>query len=381
MSTYPSSDITNIVIVGSGIIGLSIAEYFSARSEKYHTTIISNCHPLSGSFAAAANLGLKGQFYARDQHFQIKLEAQKSYPNWIAHLLKEAKTTIKSEEIYRHGLGIDHFSNEAGRDKQLIRVRQPKEILQSKNLPLDSITIQSHNQIIYQNEAWVDARSLMKVIWGILEKRAVSFIQESFSQIHLKKYSQQKNTITIFCTGAWSKSLLTELELPLPPALKGRERLTAGMTFFGKNIFENSDVKFVLQDKIYYDQKEKMTFSGPVERQTLSSLTIKLESLDFRSQNKKQIIENEKVDTFLNLAKLSFENSPFLKENVNLEQVEGFRVGYGPSEIAVEQIFLNTSLSSQGLICAGAHKSGFLFAPMMGEKIESLFLRKGKNTK
>lgn len=366
---------TNIIIVGSGIIGLSVAEYFSARPNQYQTTIISNHHPLSGSKAAAANLGLKGQLYARDPHFKIKIEAKKIYPTWLVYLLKQIKSTINFDDIYRSGMGIDHFSDTEGREKQLLRVLQPKNILQSKNLPLNAIVSQEPNQIIYQNEAWVDARALMKILLNVLEKRCVSFVQEHFSQLHFKKYSQQKNTIIIFCTGAWTKNLLTELEIPAPQKIESQERLTTGMTFFGDNVFENDDVRFVLQDKICHQKKEKMTFSGPKRRQCLSSLTEKITASQFLIQENGFSIEKEKIEHFLNFAKSPLENSPFLKENVQLEQIKGFRVGYGSSELLIEKVFFNTNIFSQAVVCSGAHKSGFLFAPVMGEKIESLFLK------
>ena len=71
---------SNIYIVGSGIIGLSVAEYFSRNNP--HVTVISNNNPLAGSYAAAANLATKGQLFGRDPHFQIKLDAKKIYPTF-----------------------------------------------------------------------------------------------------------------------------------------------------------------------------------------------------------------------------------------------------------------------------------------------------------
>ncbi|WP_186648047.1 FAD-dependent oxidoreductase [Fluviispira vulneris] len=361
-----------ISIIGSGILGLSIAEYLS-RDKKNGTDIqiISTNNTLAGSYAAAANLATKGQLYGRDKHFQVKLDAKKCYQNWIENLLKEVKSEQNIKTVFKIGLGVDFFTSEFNRDKHYRRVKQNDDELRNKNLPIDFILKEGKRKIIYQQEGWVNSFILMQLLTDVLSKRKVNFINKQFTKIDLDKLSEvgHKHNI-IFCTGAWTELLLRDLEIPIPEQMKKTKRMTVGTTFYGKNIFENYSEDYVLMEKIAENMKTKVTMSGPIENQSISSSTLKIN--DINIFNETELFEKNKE--LIKLCSESFANEPYLtKTNIkNLEYKTGVRIGYGHSELVIEKLNLKSEHTT-GYVCAGAHKSGFLFAPMVGTLLEKLF--------
>lgn len=363
----------SIIVIGSGILGLSVAEYLS-RTEK-NVTILSNDHPMSGSFAAAANLATKGQLYGRDPHFQMKIDAKNKYRGWITSLLEEAQENIELERIFRQGAGIDSFFSKEDRDHHLQRVLQPQEELLERKLPVDFIKSEDDNKVIYQDEAWVDAAFLLRILKNVLLKRGVIFISETFSQKSLERYKNKECVNLIFCTGAWTKDLLSSLSFPIPNRMQRQARFTIGSTFFGNKILESDQENFVLQEIISFGRKNKVTFSGNENLQYVSSSTLKFSSEKFPYfENEIENINDKNIE-LLKLAKLKIKKSCYLKEDCELNKLTGIRVGYGHSEIVLEK-FIHHNFNT--VICSGAHKSGFLFASEVGGRISAMLFKQKK---
>ena len=68
------------VVVGRGIIGLSVAEVLSRTLP---VIVLFRDEPWMGSKAAAANLSTKAQVFARDPHFDLKLKGKSKYRSWF----------------------------------------------------------------------------------------------------------------------------------------------------------------------------------------------------------------------------------------------------------------------------------------------------------
>ncbi|BBH54234.1 FAD-dependent oxidoreductase [Fluviispira sanaruensis] len=361
-----------ISIIGSGVLGLSIAEYLSrGKKNGNEIQIISSNNPLAGSYAAAANLATKGQLFGRDKHFQVKLDAKKCYQNWIKNLILEVEVDLKIKSVFKLGLGIDFFSSHYNRDKQYKRVKQDDDELKNKNLPLDFILKEGERKIKYQQEAWVNSFVLMQLLTDVLVKRKVNFINKIFTKNELEKLSEEglQHKI-IFCTGAWTESLLKDLEIPIPDQMKKAKRITVGTTFYGNNIFENYSEEYVLMERVAENMKTKVTMSGPIDNQSISASTLKIDDINVFDET--DLLEKNKE--LIKLCSESFANDPYLaKEKIkNLEYKTGLRVGYGHSELVIEKLNIKCDQLT-GYVCAGAHKSGFLFAPMVGTQLEKLF--------
>jgi hypothetical protein len=62
-----------------------------------------------------------------------------------------------------------------------------------------------------------------------------------------------------------------------------------------------------------------------------------------------------------------------LKNDSIINKMHGYRVGYGHEELVVEKIYSNDQ-NLNIFVCAGAHKSGYLFAPVVGSILQNLQL-------
>ncbi len=367
-----------MTIVGSGILGLSVAEFLS-REMFYgnEIQIITTQHKYSGSKAAAANLATKGQLFGRDKHFQLKIDGKRQYPKWISMLLNETQKGKLIDEVYRCGLGLDYFTSQEKREKHFNRVKQKDEELKKRNFLNNSIIKVAENKIMYADEAWVDANFLLFTLNDVLLKRGVEFIKSEFNMERLHHLlSLNDSKFLIFCTGAWTKSLLNDLNIKLPRQMEEKqERLTIGSTYYGNEVLNNFAQKFVLHEIVSSNLKEKVTFSGNSFKHIISSSSLKLSNLSDFNENDLEI----KNINLLDVAKNFINDSPYLKNNLeikfgkNISKLDGFRVGYGHSEIILEKLEVsNTKITA--IVCAGAHKSGYLFAPVVGSVMQNLLL-------
>lgn len=359
------------VIIGSGILGLSIAEYLTRTTiDPSSLKIISNEHKLAGSNAAAANLATKGQLYARDPHFHLKLEAKKIYRSWLENLLNELnKQEISLDSFYKNGWGIDYFYSKENKEKQYNRVKQCEEELKKRNLPNNSILSQKENIILYKDESWVDAHILLDILRKVLLKRKVKFENIEINyEIYKKLNNSEKYKNIIFCTGAWTKDLLKKLNIAVPSIME-KQRLTFGSTFSSKNL---TDLKeYSLVEKVSADLKNKVTISGSKNRNYISSTTVKISEIENLENLKELNVANNQL---LKLAEQQMLNCPFyLTENNTIKQLDGVRVGFGHSEIVLTQLS-DQNLAVRKFVCAGAHKSGYLFAPVIGAKLQKMLI-------
>ena len=133
----------------------------------------------------------------------------------------------------------------------------------------------------------------------------------------------------------------------------------------------------------------KLTFSGNKEKVFISSTSVKENNSNILNNDNKDnyddFLKNLKKENinFLNFLKNSeeFPDCPIVKnseqkENLTLtfHEQNGIRIGFGHQEIIIEHIKNTQNCEKACLfVCAGAHKSGFLFGPVIGPKIESLF--------
>ncbi len=381
-----------ILIIGNGILGLSVAEFFSRQQyiNKYFVEIESKKNLLTGSSAAAANLATKGQLFGKDPHFQMKLNGKNIYFQWLKNLCFESNTDEKEIEMhFRSGFGLDFFSKKEDLECQFNRVLQNKDDLIKKKLPTDFIQIENEalklNQlelhcISYKNEFWVDANWLLNLLHKTLIKRNIKmnssengFTEHQIGISHI-----------IYCMGAWTNSK-NQFNIKLG-------KVTYGITCFldeknSAEFFESliqieaqftnnkNEKKVSLYSFHYYDdkgEKIKFTISGQKNRIYFSSTTIILkDDIPFTEGFFKNEYDNINIDFKKNIHK-------FLKENFNRDtiiySVEGYRIRYGHQEFLVQEICNADQSYYKKIVCAGAHKSGFLIAPVISEIVEKILM-------
>ncbi len=359
-----------ILIIGGGILGLAAAELLS-RDHK--VALVNDENLPAGSKAAAANLCTKGQLFARDFHFDLKLKSKKIYLDWV-----QSFCSIPVESIYKSGIGIDFFASEELRDAQLKRVLQPKNELLARNLQIDSIVSSNnfgHPAILYQDEAWVNAELLMLELRKTLISRGVSLVSATIGHEYTLK-----NVISdfagvkkiIIAAGAWSPQILKDANIALPQEFLSGVRLSAGSTFRVRgNLLTPKSGNFSVVEMLS-EKAEKYTLSGNLEDSFLSSTSLRFEnSLNAESWADQLSKKNEQF--LANFTNSPLKNSTFECEHQRQEfQIKsGLRIGFGHSEIVVRRLEKNWNGVCVD-VCAGAHRSGFLFAPYVGHLLQNL---------
>lgn len=354
-----------MIVVGSGVLGLSVAEWFSRFTK---VKIVSNEDPRSGSQAAGASLATKAQCYARDTHFALKLEARQIYESWLLSLLGEAAPHSRAwaeldfAHLYREGEATESFQDSTACSEQLRRLTQPMTNLLERGFHRQPLRSEDETQIRFENEAWVDAATLLKLLRFVLENRGVHFVSSDVCA--LLAGADAVHETVVLCTGAWTPSLLTRLGLTL--SNKRRPRLTLGSTFS----FDCREPLDVLARNVYFEshaQDSKALVMGHPSRATLASTVARSDELVWRDE----LLSSHEDQLWRTATRLipGFEASaPSAKL---AERRAGWRIGFGHSEIVIERIE-HQALAADLIVCAGAHKSGFLFAPVVGHCVQNL---------
>lgn len=346
-----------IVVVGTGIFGLSVAEYLSRTMP---VCLVSNNHPFAGSNAAAANLATKAQLFGRDAHFQIKLNAKKNYQYWVRGLLDELDSPIKLDSVFRLGNAVEIFENKTECEMQRGRITQPKIELEKRNLGVQPFWLISENILGYKEEAWIDAKLFITTLKNVLLKRNVKTFEMDVSnfQSHedvLKYFSAKK---IVLCTGAWTQSVLNHFGFDLLP----KARYSIGSTIDVDSSFDEFSKQFddrpVVVEIRSIESKNKVVLSGSKSCLYLSSTSRRIETAE------KEVDEALLLEDCQSLIWYTQKHCNLNFDNFKIRT--GLRVGFGHSELVVNKVNLDV------VVCCGAHKSGFMFAPEVGALVQTL---------
>lgn len=158
-----------MIIVGAGILGLSVAE--AASRSGICVDVLDAPHASGASWAAAAQLGMKGQALSKSGVFATKLGGQRCYETWL-----ERWDGLDPKPWFRRGWGRDRVLNDAECAEQIRRVakheRDAGTVFHGPGLAFCS---QNQREILYLQEACVDAPVLLSRLRSALEARGVRF--------------------------------------------------------------------------------------------------------------------------------------------------------------------------------------------------------------
>lgn len=360
-----------MLIVGRGILGLAVAEFFSRCPEARELRVVGCSTRPAGSLAAAANLATKGQLYARDPHFALKLKSKKEYKAWLEALLVEVRTSDdvmavpELDEIFQLGDGIDCFSKSEDADTQERRVRQPEAELKARGLPLNSVTRVGDSRLRYLEEAWVDGQALMALLESVCRARGVVFEEALIEGRRDLDARVGESEPVVLCPGAFVLELLDGVGLERPVPLRRPARMTMGSTFVCSSEGFSAMDGEVLREHAGTEDNFKVTASGSRTRAYLSSTTLRVECGRALEPNGMELMALDAA--FLERARALGE----VGEGVEpWERRSGARIGFGHSELVVDSVVAPVDWRGGCIVvCAGAHKSGFLFAPCVGELV------------
>ena len=198
-----------VVVIGKGILGLSVAEFLS-RSGSTQVQVLSSVTFASASSAAAANLATKAQVFARDSHFDLKIRGKSIYRQWLNNLRHECGHANAEDlsSVYLSAAGRDVFGDELSCSAQWQRVVQPEVEIVERGLPQQKIFRTGDCSIDYGDEAWVDARYLLRLLEEVCRRRGVVFAELDVSDISALTSQIGQCDHMILCAGAWTPRIL-----------------------------------------------------------------------------------------------------------------------------------------------------------------------------
>ena len=380
-------------IWGSGILGLGVAEWFSRHGCGPKITVIEKDSLYGGSAPAAALLHTKAQVVGRDPHFSLKLQAKSIYAQWILNLRNEYANSLNTstvpvlpeqqhflEPFLYEGASIDIHLNTAAADAQWLRVRQA-DVEQPSLLRL---TPQS---ICYLNEPWVDARVLLPLLKQVLVFRGVTF-KGCDSPLSQAEWQDQH----VICGGVFSEDILRKMGVSAEwiPGIK-KKRLTLGSTFAAEIDIEDIlkqdpllpaalhqcgdvthiEVHSVTGETFVLSLYQSLQRTLEMQKRNISSAQKPLQTLVSSSVFRTDLSLGDGAQSQL----LAYETQWLgalkqLLPSLNvLQRRSGARIGYGHQELVIAKIAHTKDCCGPLFFCSGAHKSGFLYAPVVGAEL------------
>lgn len=328
---------TKIIVVGSGIIGLSSALFLSLSG--FRVSLITK-NPeeavswVAGGMLAPFSEGLEGVL------FDFSYRSLKEYPSYV-ELIRDVsgqRIDLWMEGIYRVVLkGEEDALRKA---KRYIKEGFKLEILTPKALLSDYVDFLIH----YTEEGWVDAPMLMDALLFAINREGVEFITDRIHKVITKdkrviRLEGVKNRYEadfyVFCTGTWTRELF---DLPVFP-VKGQAL----------------KVKHPTVDRVYYSSisyiipRSKYVYIGATTERQNTDLHVSLEGIKTLSENAMRIMPTISSAQFLSAM-----------------------VGFRPATPDDLPIF---DLGENYMLLTGHYRNGILHAPMTVKVLQDYLLK------
>ncbi len=329
-----------IIVVGSGVIGLSCALLLA--SEGYKVQVITRNPEEATSWTAGGMLapfseGLEGEL------FDFSYQSLKEYPDFIRLLSDVSKQRVGfwQEGIYRVVLkGEEELLKVAERYKSL---GYGAEFLEKpQELSKEVIYL-----IQYTEEAWVDTEMLMDALLFAMNRLGVDYVVDEITSVMKKEdeiesikgiKSEYRGDFYVFALGSWTKELF---DLPVYP-IKGQ-----GLKLKGASL-----------PKVHYSS---VSYLIPRERYLYVGATS--EDVGFMGGN---TLEGLKL-----LSEGAIRVAPALSKATLINTLYGYRPAT-PDEKPIFQIGENY------FIATGHYRNGILHAPITARVVKDYL--KGQRT-
>jgi glycine oxidase ThiO len=241
--------LTDILIIGGGIIGLSLAIELKLRGA--NVTVLNRDSQEAGTRAAAGMLAPQAEQIPPSPMLDLCIQSRELYPNWISKL--EAISGLTTG-YWPCGILSPLYQEQ--------QINSPPALTFGATW-LDQATIHQHQPGLgadviggwwYPRDAQVDNRDLFKTLQIVAQKLNINIYQENAEEIIFSKNQVKGVKISnqelqanhyILATGAWSSDLLP---IPISPK-KGqmlsvylpspcdREKLPLQRVLFGDEIY------------------------------------------------------------------------------------------------------------------------------------------------
>ena len=332
---------TKIIVVGSGIIGLSSALFLSLSG--FRVSLITK-NPeeavswVAGGMLAPFSEGLEGVL------FEFSYRSLKEYPSYV-ELIRE----VSGQRIDLWMEGINRVVLKGEEDtlrkaRRYIKEGFKAEILTPKANLSDSVDCVIH----YAEEGWVDVPMLMDALLFAINKKGVEFITDNIHKVIMedKKVirlegvkNKYEGDFYVFCTGTWTRDLF---DLPVFP-VKGQAL----------------KVKYPHVDRVYYSlisyiiPRSKYVYIGATSEKQNTDLQVSLEGIKTLSENAIRVMP-------------SIGSAQFLSAVVGLRPAT-------PDELPI------FDLGENYMLLTGHYRNGILHAPMTVRVLQDYLLKGEKS--
>src|SRR4030095_4116626 len=225
-----------IIIVGGGGIGLSIARSLALRSAKDICLIERAGWGREASFAAAGMLAPQAEADTRDDFFELTCRSRDLYPNFAAELREETGVDIQLDQTGTLYVALDaadqveldrryEWQTRAGLPVERLTALQVRELEPCVN---PAVTGALHFSLDIQ----VDNRSLVSALANSVAKLGVDLLTET----SVESLVVEKGSITgvqttrglipcstvVVAAGTWTSSIVTSSPVPQIEPIRGQ---------------------------------------------------------------------------------------------------------------------------------------------------------------
>ncbi len=240
---------TEVLIIGGGIIGLSIARELHQKGVKKITILERGLIGKESSYAAAGMLAPHAETEKQDDFFYFCDESNKLYPQFSEDLFDETGVDI---ELDKNGTLYLAFN-----ESDVYEIRRRFEWQKAAGLQIEHLTARETRQaeafispdvlesLFFPNDWQVENRKLLKALQKYADSNGIEIIENAEVTNLLIKNNKvigaQTNAEKIFAgktvltTGAWT-SLIKADKLTMPPVKPIRGQMIAFQT--AKRLFE-----------------------------------------------------------------------------------------------------------------------------------------------
>lgn len=206
-----SSGNTNILIIGGGVIGLSIARELHKRGAGSITIVDKGRIGAEASWAAAGMLAPNAECHADDELFRLCSASNHLYPDFAAELLDESGIDI---ELDRTGTLVLAFS-----DEESAQLEAKYEWQRTAGIAVERLSAEKVRKLepaispdvrtgyLYPNDWQVENRKLLAALRKYSEINGIELI-ENTGVTKLRKEGK-----VVVTAGAWSNDLLAKPEV------------------------------------------------------------------------------------------------------------------------------------------------------------------------
>ena len=202
---------SDFLIIGGGVIGLSIARELHKRGAGSITVVDKGGIGSEASWAAAGMLAPNAECHADDELFRICTASNALYPNFAAELLDETGIDI---ELDRTGTLVLAFSDQEAAEHATKYEWQRTAGITAEKLTADeirklepNISPSVHSGFRYPNDWQVENRKLVAALRRYCEISGIKLIENT------EITSLPDDRTVIVTTGAWTNDLLPKPEV------------------------------------------------------------------------------------------------------------------------------------------------------------------------